>query len=708
MYVYITEELFKAVDDEAFWKKYQVTGEDWRWRHSSKTGIHIPSYSAKALKRLKDKIEPHQIADGLGVRGAKTIVQDISRWLRALGGEAKRPRSMEQFRAMLDLELRTSGINNSKEGRHYGPRLYNHDDERGVWYCYYVGRTEFHEASNRQGDYTPAHTSMNLVYVEFEERDYVSETFWPEDIRGMTVLEALAKKGYILETEELWGEYCRRDALFQERSGKVGKQFLAVGMGSDDCDGNGDGRSSTWYWRRANNVKFDKAGEPSRVVVDVFFEDDKSERNRRSYRQGAYTNRLFWYAKKPYDLDDDADVDECTLYDTNIDPDDIPEPFIPIHPTMAVFDMRRHLRLRADVGQLTEYVYDNNLNNKLVLPSDSRNLVEMLLAHRGQFRDIVKGKSGGAVILCAGIPGTGKTLTAEVYAEVMHKPLYTVQASQLGTKAEALEEELLKTFARAQRWSAIMLLDEADVYVHSRGDDLEQNAIVGVFLRVLEYYKGVLFMTTNRSDLVDDAIASRCVARIDYGAPTVGDQKAIWRILADTAGVVLHDEVINAAAERYPDLTGRDVKNLLKLSELISSSRNCPITLDIIRFAKRFKPTVRAGSIEHEDDAAVTLPPIVDCDPLPDEECEIAEDAHTVTQADNPKPVSKDAVNWRTAVADLFLGGAPHSASEVKDVVAGISEGVHPNAVTNELVKLTRSGALVRLDSGLYRKKEST
>ena len=45
------------------------------------------------------------------------------------------------------------------------------------------------------------------------------------------------------------------------------------------------------------------------------------------------------------------------------------------------------------------------------------------------------------------------------------------------------------------------------------------NAVVGVFLRVLEYFNGLLFLTTNRVDDIDEAIVSRCIALIRYHAP---------------------------------------------------------------------------------------------------------------------------------------------------------------------------------------------
>lgn len=140
-------------------------------------------------------------------------------------------------------------------------------------------------------------------------------------------------------------------------------------------------------------------------------------------------------------------------------------------------------------------------------------------------------------------------------------------------------------------WNAILLLDEADVYVMARGNDLTQNAIVGVFLRVLEYFNGVLFMTTNRSDMVDDAIASRCIARIDYPMPSPEDQRRIWHILSNVAECPISAEVIEEILLKHNNLSGRDIKNLIKLARAVSTATDKPITIDTVDFVKRFKPT---------------------------------------------------------------------------------------------------------------------
>ena len=65
------------------------------------------------------------------------------------------------------------------------------------------------------------------------------------------------------------------------------------------------------------------------------------------------------------------------------------------------------------------------------------------------------------------------------------------------------------------------------------------NAVVGVFLRVLEYFNGLLFLTTNRIDDIDEAIVSRCIALIRYQAPDEAARARIWRVMAGQFGLAL-------------------------------------------------------------------------------------------------------------------------------------------------------------------------
>lgn len=130
----------------------------------------------------------------------------------------------------------------------------------------------------------------------------------------------------------------------------------------------------------------------------------------------------------------------------------------------------------------------------LVLGQKQKKLIHSLVLQHAKsgndFDDIIKGKGRGLIGLLSGTPGCGKTLTAEAVAEVTHKPLYVLSAGELGITPTTLERTLDKVFELAQMWDAVLLLDEAEVFITQRNfSDLERNALVSIFLRRLEYYQ---------------------------------------------------------------------------------------------------------------------------------------------------------------------------------------------------------------------------
>ncbi|KAI9368986.1 hypothetical protein BJX61DRAFT_521409 [Aspergillus egyptiacus] len=131
--------------------------------------------------------------------------------------------------------------------------------------------------------------------------------------------------------------------------------------------------------------------------------------------------------------------------------------------------------------------------------------------------DIIRGKGRGLVILLHGAPGVGKTATAEAVALEFEKPLFPITCGDLGTTPAAVEKSLKEIFRYAHLWNCILLLDEADVFLTQRDrTDVERNALVSVFLRVLEYYSGILFLTTNRVGALDEAFRSRVHISLYY------------------------------------------------------------------------------------------------------------------------------------------------------------------------------------------------
>ena len=549
---------------------FGVSRESWdTWRKEQE--IDLASLSTKKLDDLEELLEHRKKTHGVAV-----LLFDIRTWRKILEGGASelRARTVRQFEQVLISYLLKAP----------GHRLYKRHDE-GAMLTFYVNDVEYHPPNEGRDYRSPAYVSMELVCEEIGGTRSTSVHFSAEECRLIPVHRVLADKGFVIETDELRANYLKDTATFVRVSGKVGKQYWAKGKASPPAY-----RDS---WERYRTVQLENPDEEAaRVVVDVFWEKDEDSGRDKNVRVSTY----FWLRaakESKYDVDTDTDEDEDED-DSPINEDTVveqPEIEIPIHPWVIIFHLEKHLRLKAHVAQLEEYIYDKNLADKLVLPEDQKNLVKLLVdTQGGMFRDIVRGKGGGAVVLLTGRPGTGKTLTAEVYAESEERALYSVQCSQLGVKPEDLEEELMLCFARARRWNAVMLLDEADVYVHERGDNMAQNAIVGVFLRVLEYQATILFLTSNRPEDVDDAIASRCIARLYYVSPNADDAKRIWRILADNADIKISDEVIDEVTALNPGITGRDIKNILKLAGLMDGADG-GVTAENVAYVQQFKPT---------------------------------------------------------------------------------------------------------------------
>lgn len=125
-----------------------------------------------------------------------------------------------------------------------------------------------------------------------------------------------------------------------------------------------------------------------------------------------------------------------------------------------------------------------------------------------------------------------------------------------------VERVLTTIFKIASRWKAILLLDEADVFLAQRSDSPHANALVSVFLRELEQYDGILFLTTNRVQSFDEAMISRIHLALHYEPLGKDARKAVWQYFLEQAitksGKPDCQKLIDSLAD--VDLNGREVR----------------------------------------------------------------------------------------------------------------------------------------------------
>ncbi|EOO00934.1 putative aaa family protein [Phaeoacremonium minimum UCRPA7] len=322
-----------------------------------------------------------------------------------------------------------------------------------------------------------------------------------------------------------------------------------------------NGPAITWD-REGNEVQINVSG---RIVVDI------NSFNRFSPYRKRYTSE--WNAK---------DLERLTTYKQQHGLNKGNLRLTPYHQMLARSRTRGYsLTLKKWLDFFVETVGEIKWNNsafeKLVLPEDQKELILAFSESQlegSAFDDVISGKGKGIICLLSGPPGVGKTLTAEAVAENLKVPLHTLSSGDLGSEPWEVESGLSRILELVARWNAILLLDECDVFLEARSThDLERNKVVSIFLRTLEYYEGILFMTTNRVDNIDAAFQSRIHVSLEYPDLTTDSRRQIWRNFLSAA--TLKAEVSEADIDDLArlQLNGRQIKNILKTAQLLASRK---------------------------------------------------------------------------------------------------------------------------------------
>lgn len=276
------------------------------------------------------------------------------------------------------------------------------------------------------------------------------------------------------------------------------------------------------------------------------------------------------------ELDENGNVIQKEKMDEVQDPSDrefTEEELLIASPVVLGFAFSEKLWLEFSISGISDIDWNEDAFDSLVLPENQKSIVKALVESH-TFRaaqnidDVIQGKGKGLVAVLHGPPGTGKTLTAEGIAELLKRPLYMVSAGELGTDSRTLEAELNKILDIAHSWGAVLLLDEADIFLEKRTiQDIHRNALVSIFLRLLEYFQGILFLTTNRVETFDDAFQSRIHVALRYGDLTTKAKRSVWKMFLEKVqakeGVQtakFSDKDFDALARH--NLNGRQVSNL--------------------------------------------------------------------------------------------------------------------------------------------------
>lgn len=162
-------------------------------------------------------------------------------------------------------------------------------------------------------------------------------------------------------------------------------------------------------------------------------------------------------------------------------------------------------------------------------------------------------------------------------------------------------------------WKAVILLDEADVFMAERNpNDIHRNELVSIFLRELEYFRGVIFLTTNLYHTIDEAFKSRVNLHLLFKPLAADARRLVWqkflgRLPATSDGEeravdvdVGEEDVGELALWR---MNGREIKNAVKMAKLWCDHKGYKLTLE--RVENAVKSTSPHASKDGEQDSGL-------------------------------------------------------------------------------------------------------
>ncbi|EIT77446.1 hypothetical protein Ao3042_06241 [Aspergillus oryzae 3.042] len=280
-------------------------------------------------------------------------------------------------------------------------------------------------------------------------------------------------------------------------------------------------------------------------------------------------------------------------------------------PVVLGFAFSEKLWLEFSISGISDINWNEDAFDSLVLPDNQKSIVKALVESHTfcaaqNIDDVIQGKGKGLVAVLHGPPGTGKTLTAEGIAELLKRPLYMVSAGELGTDSRTLEAELNKILDIAHSWGAVLLLDEADIFLEKRTiQDIHRNALVSIFLRLLEYFQGILFLTTNRVETFDDAFQSRIHVALRYGDLTTKAKRSVWKMFVERVQAMDGVQTATFTEKDFDNLArhnlnGRQIKNSVRTAQALAVNEKTPLSMEhikrVLEVAETFDHDLRGGT----------------------------------------------------------------------------------------------------------------
>jgi len=254
---------------------------------------------------------------------------------------------------------------------------------------------------------------------------------------------------------------------------------------------------------------------------------------------------------------------------------------------------------RRDIGRFATLVRSNYAWDDLVLPEEVKEqLWDFYCAARN--RAFVHEKWGfgqkhmrglGLCAIFSGDSGTGKTMAAEVLANMLKVNMYRIDVSMVASKwLGETERNLSEIFSSTESSDAILFFDEAESLFSKRTDskdarDRYANMETGYMLQRIETYDGIVILSTNLRGNVDNAFLRRMQFGITFEPPEEFMRYELWKKAFPSRTPLDPDVNFGDLAKTYENITGGQIRLIAIGAAMIAASSETPVNMACIHRA---------------------------------------------------------------------------------------------------------------------------
>ena len=190
----------------------------------------------------------------------------------------------------------------------------------------------------------------------------------------------------------------------------------------------------------------------------------------------------------------------------------------------------------------------------------------------------------GISMVFSGLPGTGKTMAAQVIASELGMDLYKVELAAVVSKyIGETEKNLEEIFEQAAASQVILFFDEADVMFSKRtevrdSNDRYSNMEAAYMLQRIESYEGIVILSTNYIQNFDEAFKRRMKMIVDFPFPDANQRYQIWKKVFPKE-LPLEQEVDLEYLSHQFEFSGSNIKNVALYASFLAASQKERVTM---------------------------------------------------------------------------------------------------------------------------------